>query len=81
MHFNYDFNLVFYLAGCIFFLLVFISKRKTKPKKRDLVQLKNPISERYVLIDRTTGTIVSHKKSPGPYKGVPIGKKKEEVAC
>lgn len=74
-------DLTFYLAGCIFFLWMVISKRKAKPKKRDLVQLKNPITERYVLIDRTIGAIVSHKKSLGPYKGVPIGKKrKEEVA-
>ena len=73
-----DNDLMFYLAGCIFFLWMIISKRKAKPKKRDLVQLKNPISERYVLIDKITGTIVSHKKSPGPYKGVPIHEKLEE---
>ena len=81
MHFNYDSNLTFYLAVCIFYLFIFISRRKAMPKKRDLVQLKNPISKRYVLIDRAIGSIVSHKKSPGPYKGVPIGKKKEEDGC
>lgn len=69
-----DNDLVFYLAGCIFFLILNISKRKPKPEKRDLIQLKNPISKRYVLVDRTKGSIISHKKSPGPYKGVPIHK-------
>jgi len=32
MHFNYDFSLVFYLAGLIFFLFIIISKRRSKPK-------------------------------------------------
>lgn len=32
MHFNYDFSLVLYLAGAIFFLFIIISKRKSKPK-------------------------------------------------
>lgn len=45
---------------------------------RDLIQLKNPISKRYILIDRTIGSIISHKKSSGPYKGVPIGKKRKD---
>lgn len=38
MHFNYDFNLVFYLAGCIFFLYLFISMRKPKPKSDKLAK-------------------------------------------
>ena len=78
MHFDYDFSLIFYLGGCIFFLWMIVSKRKAMTKKRDLVQLKNPISKRYVLVDRTTGSIISHKKSSGPYKGVPIHEKLEE---
>jgi hypothetical protein len=41
-------------------------------KKRDLVQLKNPRSGLYVKVDRGEGRIVGHKKSPGPYKNVPI---------
>lgn len=40
MHFNYDFNLVFYLAGCIFFLFLFISKRKPKSKTQRIELLK-----------------------------------------
>jgi hypothetical protein len=41
-------------------------------KKHDIVQVKNPKSGRYVKIDRTDGKIISHKKSEGPYKDVPI---------
>ena len=45
---------------------------KTSSRKRDVVQVKNPRSGRYVKIDRDVGRIVSHKKSSGPYKGVPV---------
>jgi len=45
--------------------------------KKDLVQVKNPRSNRYVKIDRTDGRIVSHKKTTGPYKGVPVARKKK----
>jgi len=38
MHFNYDFNLVFYLGGLIYFLFLFISKRKAKPRRNLLIQ-------------------------------------------
>lgn len=44
-------------------------------KKRDLIQLRNPRSDRYVKIDRSEGKIISHKKSPGPYKNIPIATK------
>ena len=46
-------------------------------KKRDVVQVKNPRSDKYVKIDRSVGRIVSHKKSSGPYKDVPIARKKK----
>lgn len=46
-------------------------------KKKDVVQVKNPKTKRYVKIDRTAGKIVSHKKSSGPYKGVPVARKKK----
>ena len=36
------------------------------------MQTKNPRSGRYVKIDRSKGKIISHKSSKGPYKGVPI---------
>lgn len=45
-------------------------------KKHDVVQVKNPKTERYVKIDRTEGKIISHKQSAGPYKGVPVARKK-----
>jgi hypothetical protein len=35
------------------------------------VQVKNPVTNRWVKIDTTNGRIVDTKKSPGPYKGVP----------
>lgn len=37
---------------------------------KDRVQALNPVTKRYVKIDTTTGRIVDHKKSAGPYKGV-----------
>ncbi len=40
--------------------------------ERDLVQLRNPRTGRYVKIDRAEGRILSHKKSAGPYQNVPI---------
>ena len=48
--------------------------------KRDLVQLRNPRTGLYVKIDKAIGAILSHKKSPGPYKGIRIhgGKKNEK---
>ncbi len=46
-------------------------------KSVDVVQVKNPRTGRYVKINRSAGKIVSHKKSDGPYKGVPIARKKK----
>lgn len=45
-------------------------------KKKDVVQVKNPRTGRYVKIDRSAGKIISHKKSNGAYKGVPVARKK-----
>ena len=50
------------------------SKAKTVAAS-SLSQLQNPRSGRYVMVDRTSGSIVSHKKSPGSYKSVPIAKR------
>ena len=47
-------------------------------KKKDVVQTRNPKTGRYVKIDRSAGKIVSHKKSSGPYEGVPIARKKSK---
>jgi len=49
--------------------------RGAMPKKDDIVQVRNPRSGRYVKINRTEGQIVSHKKSEGPYKNVPVARK------
>ncbi len=37
---------------------------------KERVQALNPVTKRYVKIDTSTGRIVDHKKSAGPYKGV-----------
>jgi hypothetical protein len=37
---------------------------------KERAQLKNPITERYVKIDTSTGRILEQKKTPGPYKGI-----------
>ncbi len=44
--------------------------------KRDIVQVKNPKSGHYVKIDRSLGKILSYKKTEGPYKNVPIARKR-----
>lgn len=40
--------------------------------KRNLIQIINPLSGRYLKINTNTGVIVSHKKSDGAYKDVLI---------
>ena len=45
-------------------------------KQKDVVQTKNPRSGHYVKIDRSAGKIIAHKSSSGPYKGVPVARKK-----
>jgi len=49
--------------------------RQTTPaqnsgKTKNRVQVKNPVTNRYVKIDTTTGRIIGHKKTKGPYKGI-----------
>lgn len=45
--------------------------------KKNIVQTKNPRTGKYVKIDREKGKILSNKKSEGPYKGVPVIRKKK----
>lgn len=45
-------------------------------KKADIVQVKNPRTGHYVKIDRDQGRILDYKKSDGPYKDVPIARKR-----
>ncbi len=47
--------------------------------KRDVVQVRNPKTGRYVKIDRDAGRIIGQKKSPGPYKGVPVARKRGDI--
>jgi hypothetical protein len=49
-----------------------------KTSKKDIVQVKNPKTDRYVKIDRDAGKILAHKKSEGPYKGIPIARKRKD---
>ncbi len=50
----------------------------TMSVKRDVVQVKNPRTDRYVKIDRDAGRIVAHKKTPGPYKNIPVARNHSE---
>lgn len=34
------------------------------------IQVKNPITDRWVKMDTDSGRIIEHKASEGPYKGV-----------
>ena len=49
-----------------------------KIAKKDIVQVMNPKTGRYVKIDRDEGKIIDHKKSEGPYKHVPIARKRKK---
>jgi hypothetical protein len=44
--------------------------------KNDIVQVKNPKTGHYVKIDRSAGRILDQKKSDGPYKGIPVARKR-----
>jgi hypothetical protein len=37
---------------------------------KERVQALKPVTKRYVKIDISTGRIIDHKKTAGPYKGV-----------
>ena len=47
-------------------------------KKKNVVQIKNPRTGHYVKINRNAGRIVDQKKTSGPYKGIPVIKKKSK---
>ena len=42
--------------------------------KDEIVQLKNPRTNKYIKINRSKGLIISHKKTFGAYKNIPIFK-------
>lgn len=43
-----------------------------KYKMKDLVQLKNPMINRMVLVNKKTAQILGHKKSKGMYKNIKV---------
>ena len=45
--------------------------------KKGIGQTNNPRPGKYVKIDRDKGRILKTKKSDGPYKGVPVIRKKK----
>ena len=45
--------------------------------KKDLVQVLNPITKRWVLIDTERGKILKHSRTKNPYKNVRIAKKED----
>lgn len=45
---------------------------------KDVVQIRNPRTDRYVKIDRDAGRIIGQKKSPGPYKNIPVARKRND---
>jgi len=45
---------------------------------KNRLQALNPVTGRYVKIDKETGRIIDQKKSPGPYKGIKILTKKNK---
>jgi len=47
-------------------------------QKKDIVQTKNPRTGKYVKIDRAAGKIVAHKSTSGPYKNVPVARKRSK---
>lgn len=47
-----------------------MNKQTGQVKSR--VQVKNPVTKRWVKIDTYSGRILDHKKTPGPYKRINI---------
>ena len=45
---------------------------------KDIVQVRNPKTDRYVKVDRDVGRILAEKKSPGPYKDIPVVHKRKD---
>ena len=46
------------------------NKGTRKGAVKNRVQVLNPVTKRWVKLDTTTGRIIDHKKTAGPYKGV-----------
>jgi hypothetical protein len=52
---------------------------KEPRRKKELVQLLNPMSHHYVVIDKGRGGIVKHGKTAKPFKNIPIIEKNKEL--
>ena len=66
----------FFIAVTIYAYLETKNKRKmSKELPHNIIQILNPKTNRYVKINRKTGSIISYKGTKGPYKGIPIIKK------
>jgi len=48
-------------------------------RKKELVQILNPVSKKYTLIDKSQGKILKHSRSNKPYKNVPVLSNRKEV--
>lgn len=42
----------------------------------DIVQVRNPKTNRYIKIDRDLGLVIGYKDTPGPWKDVPIARRR-----
>lgn len=42
-----------------------------------IVQTLNPLLNRYIKIDKEKGKVVQTKKTPGPFKNIPIARKRD----
>ncbi len=47
-----------------------------KKAPANVVQIKHPMTGLYVRINKVKGKITGHKRTPGPYKGVPVARKR-----
>ncbi len=43
----------------------------------DIVQVRNPKTNRYIKIDRDRGMVIGYKETPGPWKDVPIARRRK----
>ena len=46
----------------------------------NLVQTKHPLIDRYIKVDKTNGRVLATKKTPGPFKNIPIARKRDKKA-
>lgn len=48
-------------------------------KNKDFSQVCNPKTKRFIKINKRLGQIVSHKRSPGPYKNIFIAGRRYDL--